>query len=403
MEAQKANPIKSLVQQKVAQSQQESTSPAVNTPSNNSSVKKVVNSNLSPFANYESFEEARKMATVLANSDLTPSPYKGNASNCLLAIELANRIDTSVIAIMQNLYVNAEGSPAWSGKFVIAAINTSGRFQTALMYNMEFDENGKPNACTAFAYDKLGNKLEGTKVTREMVEGEGWNANNKWTTMPDIMYRYRSATFFGNVYVPEVLAGYKTIEEQEDIVYSKNFSSNEMPPVEHVLTMPNEAPEVTDTQRHVAVEDTIDVIVNEPAVLKTIDPVVEAETLESSIGGDELIQVIETVESPIQEELKIEEPIEEVQQIEAPQTNFKPEDFETPANMEELEFLMIDLSLEMEIKDNGRGKSFAKAIGNIDESIARILIEKVGFMQKGNMFVLDVTEFVLRDEAEDLF
>ena len=70
--------------------------------------------------------------------------------------------------------------------------------------------------------------------------------------------------------------------------------------------------------------------------------------------------------------------------------------------MEELEFLMIDLGLEMDIKQNAKKASFAKAIGEITPAKADVLI-KIGFKQKGEIFVCDVTEFVLKDEADSLF
>jgi hypothetical protein len=48
---------------------------------------------------------------------------------------------------------------------------------------------------------------------------EGWVSKDgsKWKTMPDVMLRYRAASFFGRLYAPEVLNGMKTVEEIEDI------------------------------------------------------------------------------------------------------------------------------------------------------------------------------------------
>ena len=45
----------------------------------------------------------------------------------------------------------------------------------------------------------------------EMAVKEGWYGKNgsKWQTMPELMLRYRSASFFGKLYAPELLMGLK--------------------------------------------------------------------------------------------------------------------------------------------------------------------------------------------------
>ena len=55
--------------------------------------------------------------------------YQGekNLPNCIVALEMANRIKMSPLMVMQNLYI-VHGNPGWSSKFLIAALNVSGRF-----------------------------------------------------------------------------------------------------------------------------------------------------------------------------------------------------------------------------------------------------------------------------------
>jgi hypothetical protein len=54
----------------------------------------------------------------------------------------------------------------------------------------------------------------------QMAKAEGWidKDGSKWKTMPELMLRYRSATFFGRLYAPELLMGMRTTEEADDIV-----------------------------------------------------------------------------------------------------------------------------------------------------------------------------------------
>lgn len=168
------------------------------------------------FRDSESFADAQRMANALASADFTPLTFRGKMSNCLLALEMSSRMDVSVVVVMQNMHV-VNNKPAWSATYIIASINTSGRFKTTLMYEVEKDNDGNINGCYAYVIDKYGNRLEGPKVTAIMVKNEGWLSNPKWTNMPELMYRYRSASFFGKLYTPDILMGMQTIEEIEDV------------------------------------------------------------------------------------------------------------------------------------------------------------------------------------------
>ena len=74
-----------------------------------------------------SFEVAQREARALASSDLVPTAYKGNVANTLLAMEVAHRVGASPLAVMQNLHI-VQGRPSWSASFLIACVNSCGRF-----------------------------------------------------------------------------------------------------------------------------------------------------------------------------------------------------------------------------------------------------------------------------------
>jgi hypothetical protein len=52
-----------------------------------------------------------------------------------------------------------------------------------------------------------------------MAIDEGWvnKDGSKWKTMPDLMLRYRAAAFFARTECPEVLMGFHTADEIEDV------------------------------------------------------------------------------------------------------------------------------------------------------------------------------------------
>lgn len=169
------------------------------------------------FSTPANFEHAQRVAKMLCQSDLVPQNFKGNVANTVIAIEMSNRLGANPLMVMQNLYI-VYGKPAWSSSFIIAAINSSKRF-TGLQFQVSGE--GVERGCIAYSFDqKTGERIEGPKVTIKMATDEGWTKKNgsKWATMPELMLRYRAATFFGRLYCPEILMGMHTEEEIQDVV-----------------------------------------------------------------------------------------------------------------------------------------------------------------------------------------
>lgn len=184
------------------------------------------------FANAANFELAQRQAKMLCASALVPKQFQGpsNLPNCIIALEMSQRMQASPLAVMQNLYI-VDGKPSWSSQFIIAAINATGKF-SPLRYDIQGE--GDQRTCTAWAIEKDGNRLESPPITIAMAKAEGWYQKkfSKWKTMPELMLRYRCATLFGRLYAPEVLMGMKTYEEAEDITLRPIEARDVMPHVE---------------------------------------------------------------------------------------------------------------------------------------------------------------------------
>ena len=203
------------------------------------------NSQIQPYANAESFALAQRMAMSLSESTLVPQDFRGKLgmSNCIIAIEMAGRMGISPFMCMQNLYI-IQGRPSWSSQYLIGSINTSGKF-SPLRWRFEKGEKKKFSyqvesgwdnqarrktyktetaevqdmSCVAWAKElATGEVLEGPTVTMQMVMDEGWygKSGSKWKTMPEVMFRYRSAALFCRMYCPEVAMGLHTAEEVRD-------------------------------------------------------------------------------------------------------------------------------------------------------------------------------------------
>lgn len=190
---------------------------------------RVTDYSLGIFGTSDNFNMAWQMAQALASSSIVPSQFQSNPSNCLIAIEQAQRLSTSPMLVMQNLHV-IQGRPSWSSSFLIACINNSGRFDCELQFDETRDKNGKPFACTAWAM-KNGRRVEGMTVDMDMANAEGWTTKNgsKWKTMPQLMLRYRSASFFARLNCPEIALGMYSKEEVEDNdFYDPNMSAEDL-------------------------------------------------------------------------------------------------------------------------------------------------------------------------------
>ncbi|QDJ52837.1 hypothetical protein [Bordetella hinzii] len=213
------------------------------------------------FGSLQSFELMQRAANLLASSTLVPAQYRkviekldryGNVkesrenpnalANSVVALNMAQRMGADPLMVMQNLYI-VEGRPSWSSQWIIAAINGCGRFsplrfriesrgEREVEYKSTYWENNQRHTkvekvkindkvCVAWAIEKeTGEVIESPAVSIEMAVLEGWYTKNgsKWQTMDEVMLRYRTASFFGKLYAPELLMGLQTVEEAQDII-----------------------------------------------------------------------------------------------------------------------------------------------------------------------------------------
>lgn len=176
------------------------------------------NTQITAFASESGFESAQRMARALVSSKLVPTTFQGaeNIGSALIALEIAQRLGASPLMVMQNLNV-IHGRPAWSSQFIIAALNSCGRF-SPIRFDVSGD--GDNQSCIAWAYDKAtGDRLEGPPCSISTAKKEGWfsKSGSKWQTMPELMLRYRAAAFFGRLYAPDLLMGMQSVEEVVDV------------------------------------------------------------------------------------------------------------------------------------------------------------------------------------------
>jgi hypothetical protein len=161
----------------------------------------------------QGFEGLQRIAKLFAASDIVPPQYK-SLPNAVIAVDMALRMGANPLLTMQNLYV-VHNRPAWSAQFLIATFNKSGRY-SSISYEFQGKEGTDEWGCRAVTTETAtGQRIAGPLVTIELAKAEGWysKAGSKWKTMPELMLRYRSATFLVRTVAPEIAMGLHTVEE----------------------------------------------------------------------------------------------------------------------------------------------------------------------------------------------
>lgn len=191
----------------------------------------------SPFASAAAYRHFMAVANIFAASVFVPAHFKDKPGECLIAIDIARRMNEGELMVMQQMFV-VKGNPGFKTKFMIARANRMAGFKSTIKWRKEVlgdpltakTDKGSyqiPNiSVTAYAVDRFGELIEAS-VDTTMAIAEGWITNDKYRSMPEHMFRWRSASFLINLYAPEVMMGMDTVEELEtmpDLPAMKNVT-----------------------------------------------------------------------------------------------------------------------------------------------------------------------------------
>lgn len=169
----------------------------------------------------DNMSRAYKLAQTMCQADIIPQSYKNKPADCMIAIDMANRMSVSPLMVMQSLYV-VKGKPSWSGSACMSFIQANPNFKDVTpiyVGNPGTDERGCYIQATRVSD---GLKIQGTCVTMAMAKAEDWTKNPKWFSMTDQMLGYRASSFFARIYCPAVLMGIAVEGEIEDIAQNQS-------------------------------------------------------------------------------------------------------------------------------------------------------------------------------------
>lgn len=159
---------------------------------------------------------AYQLAKIMCQAGIIPQAYQNKPADCMIAIDMASRMNVSPLMVMQSLYV-VKGKPSWSGQACMSFIQANPNFRNVTPKYV--GEIGTDSRGCYISAEKVsdGTEITGVCVTITMAKAEGWISNKKWINMPDLMLAYRAAAFFARVYCPSILMGVSVEGEIEDI------------------------------------------------------------------------------------------------------------------------------------------------------------------------------------------
>jgi hypothetical protein len=154
----------------------------------------------------------------------------------MIVLALAQQLGENPLAVAQNVFL-VKGRAGWSAQYMIARTNRAGVFKGRIGWRVvtrpkplafkrrEKDGQGWVTTdatmadLSVTAYAVLADTGEEVSFTVDssMAIADGWADNKKYTSLTELMLRYRSAAFLVRLNCPDVMLGYQTAEELETI------------------------------------------------------------------------------------------------------------------------------------------------------------------------------------------
>lgn len=206
------------------------------------------------------FGAQMKVAEMLSRTAFVPKAFQGKPEDCLVALDMAGRLELNPLAVFPDIYV-IDGRSSFSSKFLIALVNRSGRFSRiqfdcgtdgttevtygAWEYGSKTPKKTRvvvPNVYAVASFSDLttGERYESPRVDMAFADRNGWveKPGSKWQTMPEIMTRYRAASILIKSVCPEIVMG---LEFADDLL-----DAREDVPARQVVLEPKPLPAARD-------------------------------------------------------------------------------------------------------------------------------------------------------------
>jgi hypothetical protein len=155
------------------------------------------------------FDEAVKLAEIMATAKLVPTHLQKSPADCLLVIEQAIRWGMSPFAVAQATSI-VSGKLMFEGKLVAAAIQGSG----VIHGNLNYVYKGEGDKREVTVSGILRGEQEARTITARFKDVR--TENKHWDKNPDQMLSYMGARIWARRHAPAVMLGVYAPDEFED-------------------------------------------------------------------------------------------------------------------------------------------------------------------------------------------
>lgn len=159
------------------------------------------------------FDEAWRMATAIARSDLAPKDYKDKPENAFIAMQMGAEVGLPPMAALQNIAV-INGRPSIWGDSALAIVMVHPAFESI----NEFYEGTGDSKTGVCEIKRRGHALHTVRFSVADAKTAGlWKKAGPWTNYPDRMLQMRPRGFALRDKFPDALRGLSIAEEALDI------------------------------------------------------------------------------------------------------------------------------------------------------------------------------------------
>lgn len=177
------------------------------------------------------FELQQRQMKPFMGTAMIPAHLRDMGSLMILD-QVAKKFKMDLLFLAQEMYI-VKGKFAISGKMAIAMINKSG----VLDRRLKFEVRSQPFGVRAWG-EIDGDVVHGMWIDDALIKANNWERNPLWIQQKELMARYRSATYFARMEMPDILMGFHTDDEINDMQVQEK-----------------DAPQITGAINKVAVEE----------------------------------------------------------------------------------------------------------------------------------------------------
>lgn len=163
------------------------------------------------------FGFAKKIAQLLADSDLVPKEFQGSPANCFIAIQMGAELGLGPFQAVQSIAV-INGRPCVWGDALLGLVRASGRLASIREW-VEKTEDGKGEV----AYCEVTRRGDKEPIVRTFSLQDAARAGllkkSIWASYPTRMLQMRARAYALRDGFADVLKGVGVAEELQDAVY----------------------------------------------------------------------------------------------------------------------------------------------------------------------------------------